>query len=62
MELLTCNLTFHKDNVDHLVNDKGGHTPRHKAEIEMHDRKELASTRLYQEVSVMKNKRLCDSK
>jgi hypothetical protein len=43
---LTCNLTFHKDDVDHLVDDEGGHAPRHKAEIEMHGYEELPSMKL----------------
>jgi hypothetical protein len=33
---LTCKLTFHKDDIDRLVDDKGDDAPRKKAEIEMH--------------------------
>jgi hypothetical protein len=33
---LTCKLTFHNDDIDCLVDDKGDDAPRQKAEVEMH--------------------------
>lgn len=36
MEQLTRKLTFLKNHIDRLINDKGDHAPRQKAKIEMH--------------------------
>jgi hypothetical protein len=33
---LTCKLTFHNDDIDCLVDNKGDDAPRKKAEVEMH--------------------------